>query len=108
LAYSNDQTQIRAGLVNYIGALIASSKFENKAAKQAVTSILAEETLKLAQDENGIIDLYTVKPMIRAVIFIFKQRIQELSKLPRNEKIETQKKVYQDLINTLEELNSIV
>jgi hypothetical protein len=106
--YSNDQIQIRAGLVNYIGALAKSSPFKGKAAKQSVTSVLIEETLKLAQDENGVCDMYILKPMLKGTAFFLKQRVSELSKLPKSEAIETQVNSYKSTIEALENLVSMV
>jgi hypothetical protein len=108
LAYSNDQTQIRAGFVSYIGTLLKSSIYKGKAAKQNVASILVEETLKIAQDDEKVIDLYVIKPMIKGIIFVFNQRIMILSKLPKSVKIEEQKKIYQSVITSLENLVSMV
>lgn len=86
MSYSNDQTQIRSGLVNYIGALVNSSPFEDRAARQNVASILTEEAIKIAQDKDGIIDLYTIKPLLRGCSLIFRQRCSELGKLPQKDK----------------------
>jgi hypothetical protein len=108
MTYSNDQTQIRAGLVNYIGALIQSSHFEDRAARQEVASILIEEALKLAQDEKGIIDMFTVKPLLRGCTLVFEQRINELSKLPKNTQVEKLIEGYKKLADTIKEIVSVV
>lgn len=108
MAYSNDQNEIRSGLVNYIGALLKSSNYKDNVGKQTVASILTEETLKLAQNEEGIFNLYVLKPMIRGVIIIFKQRIVELSKLPKSEQISSKIEEYQHIISSLEELVNMI
>lgn len=82
--YSNDQTQIRNGLINYIGSLLNSSCFDGKAAKQNVVSILIEEAMKLSQNEDGKFDMYALKPLLRGTNVLLEQRINELSKLPKN------------------------
>lgn len=76
--YSNDSTQIRAGMVNFIGALLNASKLPPKGAKQDVSAILIEEALKLSKDENGVYDLYVLKPLLRANKFIFENHIREI------------------------------
>ena len=102
--YTSDLTQIRQGLVNYIGAIIKSSGFEGKAANQVAASILLEETLKLSQtDESGVFDLYILKPLFRANIAVLKQRIQELSSLnTRDSKVICRQ--YNDVINIYENI----
>lgn len=78
--YSNDQAQIRAGLVNYIGAMIKSSKFENeKAIRHSVVAILLEEAAKLCKDDEGTFDIFISKPILRLSSGIAKQRYNILS-----------------------------
>lgn len=79
--YSNDLTQIRTGLVNYIGAMLKATKLEGKAANQTVAATLVEEALKLTQVESSVCDLYVAKPILRANIFLLNQRCSELKKL---------------------------
>jgi hypothetical protein len=88
MAYSNDQTQIRAGLVNYIGALLKSSPFLERAACQNIVSILSEEALRISSDKDGVVDLYIAKPVIRSLIFILNQRCAEMGKLPKSPSVE--------------------
>ena len=86
MAYSNDLTQIRSGLVNYIGACIQASPFEGKAARHTMVSILIEEALKLSQEkEEEPFDMYVLKPMLRGMIAIYQQRASEIEKLPQSE-----------------------
>jgi hypothetical protein len=108
MSYSNDQIQIRSGLVNYIGALLKSSPFEGRAGKQNVSALLVEETLKLALDENNTIDLYTVKPLIRGMVLVCKQRIVELSKIQKNTTVDEQINKYKSIIILLEDIVSMV
>lgn len=104
MSYSNDQVQIRQGLVNYIGALLKASPFSGKAARQGVASILIEESLKIAQDDEGLIDLYVAKPLLRATVHTLKQRCVELSKLPAPEA----KKKIQDYEVAIRELEILI
>lgn len=76
--YSNDQKQIRSGLVNYIGALFRSEKFSGRAGKQHVVGMLTEESMTIAKQDDGMVDYYIVKPILRATILIVKQRIMEM------------------------------
>lgn len=106
--YSNDPTQIRQGFVNYIGALLKSSTHPGKAAPQNVVATLIEEAIKLSQDENKVIDLYIMKPMIKGMIFILNQRIAELQKLPDKKASEPVITEYKNTLNTLEKLLSVI
>lgn len=95
MAYSNDQAQIRAGLVNYIGAMLQSSKFENeKAIKHSVVAILLEEAAKLCKDDEGMFDMYVSKPALRLVSGIAKQRVNLLSDLPKTKEVVEQIESY--------------
>jgi hypothetical protein len=106
--YSNDQTQIRAGMVNYIGALIKSSSFEGRAAKQSVVAVLIEEALKLAKSEDQTVDLYVLKPMIRGMVFTLNQRVKELSKLPKNQESDSLINEYKTIISTFDKLLDVL
>lgn len=107
--YSNDITQIRAGLVNYIGAMIKASGLEGRAANQYVGAVLVEEALKLTQlEDNSPCDLYVAKPILRANMFILKQRCSELKKLINSLDAEakivvaTTIKRYEEIVQTYE------
>ena len=81
--HSNDQAQVRAGLVNYIGAMLSASKFENdKAIKHSVVAILLEEAVKLCKDKDGYFDMYVSKPALRLTSSIAKQRCDLMDNLP--------------------------
>lgn len=110
--YSNDEKQIRAGLVNFIGSLLKASKETSnssyRAQQQNVASILTEETIKLSQDNDGLIDLYIVKPLIRGVSFVYGQRIKELKKLPQEAQVKEKIEFYESLIKALNDSISMV
>lgn len=104
MSYSNDTTQIRAGLTSYIGALIESSYYGPQAAKQSVVAILLEEALKIAQPkEDEPFDLYVLKPMLRAMMIVYQQRIAELEKLPPTQEINGKVKEYSERVRELSE-----
>lgn len=75
--YSNDFTQIRTGLVNYIGAAAKSININNpKGQKQEIVRMLCEEALNLAKDES--LDMYIIKPFFQTMKNIMLIRIQEI------------------------------
>lgn len=107
--YSNDQNQIKAGLVNYMGAMINASSFKDtKAARHSVVALVLEETLNLCKDEEGLYDLLICKPLLRANINILKQRINCLSELPQDTLIKDKINSYKTIINELEKILEIV
>lgn len=65
ISYSNDQTQIRAGMVNFIGSLLKTSNFDGKVGRQNVNAILVEEILKLSTEEDGTKELYSLRPLFK-------------------------------------------
>ena len=80
--YDNDDnqkmTEIRAGLVQYIGAMLDNTIYKDSAAKQIVCASLLEEAINVCTsvDENNVtkINLFAAKPILRAAIIILKQR----------------------------------
>lgn len=108
MLYSNDLTQIRAGLVNYIGAMLQAVKYEDRAKKQVVSSILIEEAMTLSQDTDGVFDLFVLKPMIRGTVLMLNQRVAELSKLPKNEQVTAQIAEYRNAISIFEKLIAVL
>lgn len=108
MSYSNDITQIRAGLVNYIGAMLKTMNYTERANKQLASSVMIEESMTLAQGEDGVYDPYVLKPMIRGMILLLKQRCEELSKLPKNEQVTAQIAEYTSAISTLENLVAVL
>lgn len=71
-------TEIRAGLVQYIGAMLDNTIYKDNAAKQIVCASLLEEAINVCTitDENNVtkINLFAAKPILRAAIIILKQR----------------------------------
>lgn len=108
--YSNDTTQIRAGMVNYLGALLNASKLPPRAAKHDVSAILIEEAVKLSQDEDNNYDMYVLKPFLRAIKYVFDSHLGEIDKdikeLPselRGE-MEAKRNNYSAIANNVEEI----
>lgn len=80
--YSNDYTQIKNGLVNYIGSLLEACPFDGiKASRQYVAATLIEEAIKLMKDEENHFDLYVTKPLLRATSLVYKDRVNVLSEV---------------------------
>lgn len=104
MSYSNDPTQIRNGMVNFVGAMLNSMKNSDRANKQTVASVMIEEALKLSQNEEGMYDLYVLKPMLRGVMLVFNQRCIELKKLPKTSESLAQIQEYQSVIDTFDKL----
>lgn len=103
--YSNNQVQIRAGLVNYIGALLASSQLEDdRAKKHNVAAILLEESATLCKDNDNNFDMFACKPILRLTVNILTERVSLLKKLPDEIDVSVQIKSYEYAINTLNNL----
>jgi hypothetical protein len=77
----NELEKIRQGLVNYIGAAQAAVTGNEKEKRHLIVSILAEEALKLTQEENDTNDFFVALPMLRALIVILVQKKNELANL---------------------------
>lgn len=103
--YSNDNTQIRNGLTNYIGSLLKAVPFDGKASKQVVIAILIEEAFKLSLDENGEMDMYCLKPILRQTKIIFEKRKLSLQEMPQ---IQSVKKQIDDYTSNIEMLNELI
>ena len=80
--YDNDDNQrmseIRSNLVQYIGAMLENTYYNDNAARQIVCASLLEEAINVCTttDENNVpkINLFAAKPILRAAIIILKQR----------------------------------
>lgn len=110
--YSNDSTQIRAGMVNFIGALLNASKLPPRGAKQDVSAMLIEEAIKLAKDENNVYDLYVLKPLLRANKLIFENHIREIDNdakhLPKEirDELILKREMYKKIVDSMDYLLS--
>ena len=105
--YSNDKTQIRQGLTNYVGALLKASREEGKssrAIKQDVAATLIEESMQLAADENNVYDPYVLKPLLRATALLLAQRANEIEKL----NVSQSKEISSSYVRMAQQLKEIV
>lgn len=99
---SNNKEQIRIGLTNFLGALINSMDAPKKEISQEVVAILQEESLRLIKEEDNKCNLYIAKPLFKALIYIFSNRVNELQNENNdifNESINDYKK-YIKMLNT--------
>lgn len=105
---TNEYPEIRNGLTNYLFACLKAIDNKNELeSKHILVSILEEEALKLAKNDNGNIELFAAKPMIKAVIQIFKNKTTELKSLRMednklNSQIAAQIESYESIIKLLE------
>ena len=101
-----DFSEIKNGLINFIYSSVKSLNNNNdlSKAKHITISLLLEESLKLAKTPEGNLDLFALKPLLKANKYIYEQRIKELNKLESSEVINKQIIQYQDLICNLNKL----
>lgn len=79
--YSSDLSQIRSGLVNYIGAMLAAApQVDNKEKQHVVAAIMLEEILNIIKDGDSY-NMFAAKPLLRATSKILSSRSSELEKL---------------------------
>lgn len=103
MSYSNEQASIKAGLVNYIGALLASSPFEGTAARHNVVSALAEQVLKLGYSEDETVDMHALKPLFRASNIAIAKKCAELQKEDPDKNRNTLEQ-YKDVLMSMKDL----
>lgn len=110
--YSNDTTQIKAGMVNYVGALLGASKLPPRAARHDVCAMLIEEAVKLSQEEDKNYDMYILKPLLRSVKHVFNSHIAQIDNdmkgLPIEFKLEMEAKRanYSEIVKNVDEILS--
>ncbi len=108
--YSNDTSQIKAGMVNYVGALLGASKLPPRAARHDVCAMLIEEAIKLSQDDSKNYDMYILKPLLRSVKYVFNNHVTQIDKdikgLPVNlrSEMEAKRTNYSEIVKNVEEI----
>ena len=100
----NNFEEIRNGLTNYIFSCLSALPYEGNEAKHFLVSILSEEALKISKDENDETVMFAVKPMLRACIVIFTERIKCMKEIESSEVVKEQISEYNKLISTLTDL----
>lgn len=104
----NEYTEIRNGLTNFLfSCLKAIGNKDELKSKHILISILEEEALKLTKGKDNNIEMFAAKPLIKAAIEIYKNKVAELKSLRiDDEKIDNQINIqikeYENLIKNLE------
>lgn len=105
MSYSNDLVQIRAGLVNYIGAMLSASKYEDDYVKKHETvAIISEEMSKICKDDSDDYEMYVCKPLLRLVSNIAKNRFRILDELGNTNNIADKKNIYKNIFENIDKI----
>ena len=76
---NTNQLQIRNAFVNFIGAMINSSNFDNEqATKHSIVACLLKEIIPICKDNEEHYNMFIIKPLLRVLIDIFNDRISLL------------------------------
>lgn len=67
----------RNDLTQYIGAMLDSSDFEGKSARQIVAAALVEEAVKICKNDTEV-DFYVAKPILRAANYLLQAKKKSL------------------------------
>lgn len=101
---NEDFTEVRNGLTNYVFSCLQCMPYEGVKAKHALVSILAEEALKISKDDENKTEMFAIKPLLRAVIAIFNERIECLKKVQASEIVKVQINDYESIVNKISNL----
>lgn len=102
--YSNDYNQIKAGLINYVGAMLKACPFEGmKSSRQYVAATLIEQAIDLMKDDDNHFDMYVSKPLLRGTSLLLKDRDIALSTL-NMPKVSEKRKEYKELYTYIDNL----
>lgn len=100
----NKYAQLKNELTQYLGGLITNSP-EKHAIPHQIEAVLCETLISLARKEDGSMNMFTVKPVLRATSYIMKNRAKDLqSKLSDSFSLSDKNKVAEDdvkLYNTI-------
>jgi hypothetical protein len=80
---------------------LSAMPYEGNEAKHFLVSIMTEESLKIAKDSDNNINMFAIKPILRACIVIFTERLTALEDIDSSELIIKQINNYNELISTL-------
>jgi len=78
--YSNDYSQIKNGFINYLGACIQALPDNMNASAKShflISEMMRQVTL-MSQKEDGSIDLFIYKPVLRSVIYVLNIEINRM------------------------------
>lgn len=102
--YTTNPDQLRQGLVNYVGAMVATSSLDKRAARHAVSAVLVEEAIALSKNSEEELDFFVLKPILRGTVFTLEKRVQEMDNLPDTQEVKNAIKSYKTIISRLEKL----
>lgn len=103
---NNNFDEIRNGLTNYIFSCLSAMPYEGDEAKHFLVSILTEEALNISKDSDNKISMFAIKPILRACLIIFNERINILQSVATSQRgahdvIQPQIDKYNQVIDTL-------
>lgn len=105
MAYSNDYGEIRKGFINYIGSAFNAIDGIDQVKKQQITAMLIEEAINLNKDNNGNLDLYGLKPLLKGCKYLCEKRILALEPYKNSRKeLREQYINYSDLLKQVNPL----
>jgi hypothetical protein len=73
----NMSEAIRAGLIQYIGAILSNCGKQGSEAAHVALAQLSEAWLSCCQKEKGGYDMFAAKPILRATSLLLKSRLTE-------------------------------
>lgn len=80
--YTEQQQSIRNAMWNFMGTLLSSSPYDEiSRKKENVTALVSEELCKFVKSEETTLDITAAKPILKATLWILKNRRAELTKL---------------------------
>lgn len=98
---SENFEEIRNGLTNYMFSCLSAMPYEGNEAKHFLVSIMTEESLKIAKDADSNTNMFAIKPILRACVLIFTERLTALEDIDSSELVIEQINNYNKLISTL-------
>ena len=101
---SENFEEIRNGLSNYMFFCLSAMPYKGNEAKHFLVSIMTEESLKIAKDTDSKINMFAIKPILRACVVIFTERLTALEDIDSSELVIQQVEQinnYNKLISTL-------
>lgn len=77
--YTQEQEQLRMGLVQFLGSILSSSNFaEPEMRRQSVVALVTEELVKICKNQDNNIDMVAAKPILKATQHILSTRESEI------------------------------
>lgn len=80
MSYSKEQEALRSAITNFIGVAASSSAYKNDRARENVISLFVEELVKIGQNEDNTVNMKTLRPLFKSVIWILQCRRNDIVK----------------------------